>query len=486
MKTSSCKLSIVLSAICANPAAHGDTPSAKNSQSTKPVVSMPAGVTFVAAGKAIDGTPDLYKFRLANGMKVLILPDDRNPLATLRIKLDAGSNREKLGTTGLAHFFEHMMFRKTQVSPEGHYDRILAGVGGRGNAGTSTDYVVYESTFPGPALDRMLELEAQRFKLLDLQDPYFTTEKGAVISERRLRYENDPLQRGQEILRRTAYKGTPYEWFTIGAKRDVENMTIEDARTFYRDFYTPDNAQLIIGGPFKVETALKKVSEAFGDWNGRVKTQAPRRAERPESEIAGKTFACSEGVFEEQHTITFPSTDNSYRSAILSQILMQLLNDNPEGTIQRRMTKLKLATSFAVFKTTWQKSSQPYVAWFKISKQQSFEAARDYFYKELSAALSRPLTPELKKIILKQQEVEEAEVAQKMTSLVEFYEWNEYFYGDFKASAQMKKIVESLTTKEFQAWGKEAFSAKKAFHTGVTAPGKSLPCAEFEKTAALK
>ncbi|NBO38280.1 insulinase family protein [bacterium] len=447
---------------------------------------LPSGVTLLAIGQAIEGAPTVYKFKLANGLKVLILPDSRNPLATLRVKLDAGSNREKLGTTGLAHFFEHMMFRKTQVTSEGHYDRVLAGVGGRGNAATSTDYVVYESSFPGPALDKMLELESQRFKLLDLQDPYFTTEKGAVISERRLRYENDPLQRGMEIIRRTAYKSTPYEWLTIGTKVDVEQMSIEEARTFYRDFYTPDNAQLFLGGPFNVENALQKINDAFSDWNGRAKIQGARRSERAEQSVAGKDFVCSESVFEEQHTLQFPSEDNSYRSNILIQVLLQILNDSPDGTMQRRMTKQKLATSFGLFKTTWQKTSQPYVAWFKLNRQQNWPAASDYFFKELQKALSRPITPELKKILLKQQEVEEAEVAQKMSSLVEFYEWNEFFYGDFQISAQTKKIIESLTSKEFQAWGRDAFSQKKAFHMGVTAPGKAIPCGDFEKTAALK
>jgi zinc protease len=449
-------------------------------------VNLPSGAVLLANGQAIEGTPNVYKFKLANGMKVLILPDSRNPLATLRVKLDAGSNREKLGTTGLAHFFEHMMFRKTQVSPEGHYDRILAGVGGRGNAATSTDYVVYEASFPGPALDKMLELESQRFKFLDLQDPYYTTEKGAVISERRLRYENDPLQRGMEIIRRAAYKATPYEWLTIGTKRDVEQMSIEEARSFYRDFYTPDNAQLFLGGPFNVETALKKINDAFSDWNGKVKNQPQRFADKANGEIAGKKFVCSENVFEEQHSIVFPSKDNSFRSALLTQLLLQILNDSPDGTMQRRMTKQKLATAFTVYKTSWQKSSQPYVAWFKLNRQQSFAAASDYFYQELRTALSRPITPELKKILLKQQEVEEAEVAQKMTSLVEFYEWNEFFYGDFKISAQTKKIIESLNSKDFQAWGRDAFAQNKAFQMGVTAPGKATPCAEFEKTAALK
>jgi hypothetical protein len=191
-------------------------------------------------------------------------------------------------------------------------------------------------------------------------------------------------------------------------------------------------------------------------------------------------------VFEEQHMLVFPSKDNSFRSAVLTQLLLQILNDNPDGTMQRRMTKQKLATSFTLFKTSWQKQSQPYTAWFRLNRQQDFAAAREYFSQELRTALNRPVTPELKKVFLKQQEVEEAEYAQKMTSLVEFYEWNEFFYGDFKISAQTKKIIDSLTTKEFQAWGREAFAQQNAFHMGVTAPGKATPCSEFEKTAAQK
>jgi zinc protease len=449
-------------------------------------IELPTGASLLAVGQPIEGTPKVHKFRLANGMKVLILSDSRNPIATLRIKLDAGSNREKLGTTGLAHFFEHMMFRKTQVTSEGHYDRVLAGVGGRGNAATSTDYVVYESTFPGPALDKILELEAQRFKFLDLQDPYFTTEKGAVISERKLRYENDPTQRGMEILRKAIYRGTPYEWFTIGAKTDVEKMSIEAARNFYRDFYTPDNTQLFLGGPFEVETVLKKINATFGDWNGTVRKQPKRSSSRPIAELAGKEFVCSENVFEEMHSLVFPSEENSYTSALMTQILMQMLDDNPNGTIQRRMSKKKLATYFTVYKMAWQKEAQPYVAWFRLNREQSFDSAKAYFFEELNKVLKRPVTQKLKNILLKKQEVEESELAQKMTSLVEFYESNEYFYNDFAISAQTKKFIQNLKTADFHQWIKKTFNKNKAFHMAVTGNGKSVPCQEFEKSIESK
>jgi len=204
----------------------------------------------VSSGTAIIGAPRLYKYRLENGARVLVLPDNRNPVATIRVRLNGGSRMEVPGATGLGHFLEHMLFRKVQGQEEGLYDRTLAGFGGRGNAGTSTDYVVYYSVFPGPALEKMMSQEAIRFQKLDLVEPYFSTEKGAVESERQLRYGNDPAQRAAEALRTVSEKGTPYEWLTIGTADDVKNMKLETVQSFYQNFYTPDNAIISVGGPF--------------------------------------------------------------------------------------------------------------------------------------------------------------------------------------------------------------------------------------------
>ena len=170
----------------------------------------------------------------------------------------------------------------------------------------------------------------------------------------------------------------------------------------------------------------------------------------------------------------------------MTQILMQMLDDNPDGTIQRRMSKKKLATYFTVYKMAWQKESQPYVAWFRLNRDQSFESAKKYFFEELDKVLKQPLTQRLKDIILKKQEVEESEIAQKMTSLVEFYESNEFFYNDFGISSQTRKIIQNLKTPDFHKWIKQTFNRKKSFHMAVTAPEKSVPCSEFEKSFASK
>ncbi len=428
---------------------------------------LPPGVKLERVGAAISGTPDVYKFTFPNGMRLMVLPDSRNPLGTLRVKLDGGSNREVLGKTGLAHFFEHMMFRKTKATDEGHYDRTLAGIGGNGNAGTSTDYVVYESAFPGPALEKMLELEAQRFTALDLTDPYFTTEKGAVISERRLRYENDPGQRASELINFQVEKGTPYEWFTIGAKQDVENMSIPAAMEFYKNIYAPDNSLMTIGGPYNPEQVVALVNKYFTKWTAKSNPDRLKSPDDYNTRNLGKKFICGEDVTEGKYQIIFPSTDTSYKSSVMTMVFSHMLNDHPEGQFTRRLLKNKLATGFGIYKVSYKKTNPPNIAYFKLNRDQKFAELEKFWWKSVQEVLKKSFDANAKKAILKQVAVDEAETAQKMTTLVETYEWSEFFYNDFLADKQVANIVNNLTEAEFRSWVLANLDPKKSFITGV-------------------
>lgn len=439
-------------------------------------LALPQGVKLVAEGSAFEGAGKAFKYRFENGMTLIVLPDTRNPVASLRITLNAGSNRESLGRTGLAHFFEHMMFRKTRGRDEGHYDRTLAGVGGNGNASTSTDYVTYESTFPGPALDTMLDLEAQRFRELDIQDPYFTTEKGAVISERKLRYENDPAARGAEVLRRSMEKGSPYEWLTIGTKEDIEGMSIKAATQFYADFYTPDNTIMSVGGPFPPELIVRKVHSRFGSWQGKAKEPPTKFPADYSSRNIGKNFFCAEPVFEKRRSLVFPSTDTSFESSMLMFAFSQLLNDHPEGTLQFRLSRENLATGFSIFKTTWQKQHQPYVVSFRMTPSQNPQTAERFFWKAFEDTLKRPIDAAFKSLLLKRISLDEATQAMKMTSMLEAYEWNEHFYGDFLISKKSRSIVESLDAEKLRQFARSAFDRKKMFRHGVVSDGEATLC----------
>jgi predicted Zn-dependent peptidase len=437
---------------------------------------IPKGVKLIAKGSVIDGTPDAEVYLFNNGLRLLVLPDNRNPVATLRIHLDAGSNRERPGITGLAHFFEHMMFRKTKERDEGEFDRVLSGVGGKGNAATGSDFVVYESVFPGPALDLMLDLERRRFRELDLKDPYFTTEKGAVISERRMRYENNPQQRGFEKLRAIVERGTQREWLTIGTQADVANMSITEAQEFYRRFYVPSNAVVSIGGPFRTQDVVAKVHKAFGDWSGEA---APAHRTLPGDYFTrdlGKNFVCKESVSEQVVQVVFPSSKTSYDDLLMSFVTAELLDDGPDGSLSRQLSNANLATAFAFYKTYWQHDSQPLVAYFRLSGNQKPADAIARLQQAIEQAKQKTWGDSFRKRLQKRIDLDMASASEKMTTLVENYEWNLVNYGDHLVSKRFQQLVNNLTVRKLQAWMQANIDFKKSFTMGVTGLSESPPC----------
>jgi predicted Zn-dependent peptidase len=429
---------------------------------------LPKGVKFVSKRTIIDGTPEAELYRFDNGLRLLFVPDKRNPVATMRIHLDAGSNRERPGITGLAHFFEHMMFRKTQDQQEGQFDRILSGIGGSGNAATGTDFVVYESVFPGPALEIMVDLEKRRFEALDLTDPYFTTEKGAVISERRMRYENNPQQRGFEHIRTIVERGTAREWLTIGTRQDVENMKISDAQAFYKTHYVPANTLITIGGPFGSMEVVARVHQAFGNWKGGTPPAHRSLPADYASRDLGKSFICREAVGEQVVQVLFPSLKTDYDEMLMAHVASELLDDSSEGDFSRRLVNANLATGFGLYKTYWQHDSQPIAAYFRLAGTQDPDAAIKKFASELEVIKNRDWGESFRKRLQKRIDVDMATTAEKMTSLVQSYEWNLTNYGDYLISRRFQKFVDELTVKKLRSWMTQNLDLERSFTTGVT------------------
>lgn len=432
----------------------------------------------------MGSTNKAYKYTLSNGLKLIVVPDTRNPLATLHFILDAGSDRETPGTTGLAHFFEHMMFRKSMGAPEGNYDRVLNSFGGTGNAGTSDSFVTFYSSFPAPAIETMLKLEADRFTNLDITEPYFSTEKGAVISERKLRVENDPVQRSHEILRSIVQRGTPMEWMTIGSKADVENMSLAAAKQFYKDYYTPDNTLLVLGGPFKPQQALAMVEKYFGTWQGKLtKKRTPYLASYFTRDL-GKSFVCSAPVLTKRYQITYPAPsknkDDAIENLIYSTLFQAMLDDHLEGTFNRRLVKLQLATEFNFYKMYWLNETQPYLASFALSKNQDFEKAKEFWLKNVQEVLNKPVTTKIKNQVIKQMAVSNAESAELMTSLVNTVIDNTFFLHNFKAAGKGEEMIKRLDDKKFKSWIKTNLNEKNFYVTGIVPTGDATPCTNFK------
>lgn len=433
----------------------------------------------VIPGSAIKA----HFYRFSNGLQLYIIPDKRNPVANIQFILDAGSNREHPGTTGLAHFFEHMMFRKSIGAPEGNYDRVLNSVGGFGNAGTSDSFVTYYATFPGPAIETMLKLEANRFTNLDITDPYFSIEKGAVISERKLRVENDPFTRSSELLRSITERSTSLEWLPIGSKSDVENMSIQSAKLFYKNFYTPDNTTLFIGGPFEHKQIADLVQKYFGAWTGRLSTSHNPFPSDYLTRDLGKKFICSTDILSKKYKLTYPSlslnTSNNIQDMVYINIFKALLDDHPNGSFERRIFKEKLATDFNFYKIYWQNQSNPYIANFSLTSEQKIEPAIQFWENAILEVANKQISEKIRKQILKQLAVSNAETAEKMTNLVSTLFESAFFLKNVNANSQIEKLVKTTTTESFRKWISENLSSKKNYLTGVVPKGDAESCQDL-------
>jgi zinc protease len=201
---------------------------------------------------------------LPNGLTVVLSEDHSTPIVHLQLVYHVGSKNERPGRTGFAHLFEHLMFKGSKnVQPEAHTS-MLASVGGQSNAYTTDDETVFWETVPSQYLPLSLWLEADRMATLRIDKDTFANERDVVKEERRMRVDNQPYGRLNEIIYDQAFTVHPYKHATIGSMADLEAASVEDVRDFYKTFYVPANATLVVVGDFETAQALTLVNNYMG------------------------------------------------------------------------------------------------------------------------------------------------------------------------------------------------------------------------------
>ncbi len=221
-----------------------------------------------AASASLEVTPpeiEVEQHELKNGLTVLLHEDHSVPLVNLQVWYYVGSKNERPGRSGFAHMFEHLMFKGSDnVGPEEHKSYIQS-VGGRYNATTDFDRTLYWETFPSNYLERILWMEADRMSSLHVSDENFQSEREVVKEERRVRVDNPPFGRIAEVVLDATWSAHPYRINAIGSMADLDAATPEDVREFYRVYYLPRNATLVVSGDFDSKKVMKWVRKHFGD-----------------------------------------------------------------------------------------------------------------------------------------------------------------------------------------------------------------------------
>jgi zinc protease len=226
------------------------------------------------------------RFVLGNGLKIMLLEDHGAPVISLQTWFGVGSRHEKIGKTGIAHLFEHLMFGETEDMAHGAFDRTLEEAGAETNAATFLDWTYYHMNLPAEALELGMKLEAGRIAKLVLRDPQVTSEKEVVANERRQRVDDDVDGAVNEILYKEAFKEHGYGWPTIGWMVDIQNFTTDDCTAFYKTYYAPNNATLVVVGDADVKRVLELAQEFYGHLEPsaipveEVKPEPPQTEER--------------------------------------------------------------------------------------------------------------------------------------------------------------------------------------------------------------
>jgi zinc protease len=220
---------------------------------------------FAQLSWAADKNPsDTHEFLLNNGLKLVVREDHRAPTVAHMVWYRAGSMDETNGRTGVAHVLEHMMFKGTDKVKAGEFSRLVAAVGGRENAFTSRDYTAYFQQVEKSKLEEVIKLEADRMSNLNFDDAEFLKEIQVVMEERRLRTEDNPSSLLNESLMATAFMSSPYRHPVVGWMNDLQNMTAADARDWYRSWYKPNNATVVIAGDVNAQQVLAIVEKYYG------------------------------------------------------------------------------------------------------------------------------------------------------------------------------------------------------------------------------
>jgi zinc protease len=201
-----------------------------------------------AAPATIAGADEIVSRTLKNGLEIVVWPDKDIPNVAMYTWYRVGGRNERPGITGIAHYFEHMMFNGTKTRPPGEFDRVMEANGGANNAYTSSDVTVYQNWFPVTATELIFDLEADRMRHLDFDPKVVESERGVVYSERRSSVDNDNFGTLLEQMQATAFVAHPYQFPVIGWPSDIEKWSIEDLRSFYELYYAPNNAVMFIVG----------------------------------------------------------------------------------------------------------------------------------------------------------------------------------------------------------------------------------------------
>lgn len=304
----------------------------------------------------IDLKIDYEKITLDNGLDVVFHVDKSDPVVAVELMVHVGSAREIEGRTGFAHLFEHLLFLESENLGKGGLDKMSARIGGSGaNGSTSRDRTNYLQTVPNDALEKMIWAEADKLGwfINTVTDPVLAKEKQVVKNEKRQSIDNTPYGHRQYVIGKNLYpKNHPYNWQVIGSLEDLQNATLDDVKNFFKKWYVPNNATLVLSGDFDINQAKKWVHKYFDEI---PKGESIASIQKRPGEVIETKYLFYEDNFARlpELTLTWPAVEQYHKDSYALDILTEYLSNGKKAPLNKVLVDdLKLTSGTTMFNFT--------------------------------------------------------------------------------------------------------------------------------------
>ncbi len=397
---------------------------------------------------------NVKKLTLDNGLRVLIVENKRLPVFSYYTFYDVGGRHERKGITGASHFLEHLMFKGAKKYGPGEFDKIIENNGGSNNAYTTFDSTVYYEDLPSAALEKVIDLEADRMVNLALEPTGFEKEKQVVLEERKMRYENSPHGKLYQKMMKAVFRKTPYGGSVIGEPEDIKNLDRDAVFEYFKKFYAPNNAVVVIVGDVDSDDTFDLIKKYYGPLK-RSEKVAETKKEMDDPEIYKH-----QGQYRNWYKIHGESPSPIFmmaykgkklgdRASYVMDILSSVLGDGASSYLYQRYVKSKSPSLNNIYAANYNlKYNGVFFISGELLKRTNLNRFKDNIHREMRKVCKNAITERNLQKIKNQYLIQFYKGLQTNAGIAQFIGSYENYFGDYSKYKDEVDIYNSITLEE--------------------------------------
>ncbi len=401
---------------------------------------------------------DIKSFTLKNGMKFLVYENHSIPNANMYLFFKVGSRNENIGTTGISHFFEHMMFNGAKKYGPKEFDRVMEANGGSNNAYTTDNITAYTDWFPSSALEVIFDLEADRIKDLNFDDKMIESERGVILSERTTGLENNPMEELWQQVQATAFTAHPYMWPVIGWESDIKNWTRADLQNYFHTYYAPNNCVVVISGDVTFNE-VKNLAEKY--FESIPSGPKPRDIHTIEPEQTGerRIFVRRE-VPTPYLLITFHVPQTGSEDYYALELLSDILSNGSSSRLYKSLVEdQQLAIEIGTY---YPNAFDPTLFYFYAIANENIKASKleNAIYDEINKIIDEGIKEDELQKVKNQKLMEFYRTTQTINGMSNTIGIYELFFKDYKKLFSAPEDFKRVSKEEIQSVARKYFTKK--------------------------